>query len=229
VEEVAVVTFLWGRKYNVEYVERLAASVRRNLTTPHRFLCLTEREREVQFSNGIERHAIKDPELLSEKGCFVRLRLIDAGWQSNRRIGNRLLSIDLDNVIVGSLDHLLDRHEELVILQGVNSQNPCPYNGSIFSLQAHTYQHVWQDFSLEKAYQLPYFDFPDDQGWLWHVAPHAGAYTPKDDGVYAFQKPGWPKGEDSTLPNNACVVAFPGWRDPSKFMHLPWVLKHWRT
>lgn len=227
-EEVAVVTFLWGNKYDVGYVERLAASVRRNLSAPHRFLCLTERERDVKFSKGIERHAIKDPNLLVEKGCFVRLRLFDPGWQSNRQILGRMLSIDLDNVIVGSLDHLLKRDEDLVILQGVNSNNPCPYNGSIFSLRAHTHQYVWQDFSLEKAYRLPYFDFPDDQGWLWHVAPRAGAYTPKDDGVYAFQKPGWPKREVSVLPKNACMVAFPGWRDPAKFEHLPWVLKHWR-
>jgi hypothetical protein len=48
------------------------------------------------------------------------------------------------------------------------------------------------------------------------------------DGVYAFQKPGWKTPGDGLLPPNARIVAFPGWRDPVKFVHLPWIQQHWR-
>jgi len=47
------------------------------------------------------------------------------------------------------------------------------------------------------------------------------------DGVYAFKKRNWPKGD--ALPSNARVVAFPGFRDPSQFGHLDWVAQHWRA
>lgn len=224
---LTVITWLWGDKYGPDYVEKLAAGVRRHLVQRHRFFCLTERERKVKFSAGIERHAIKDPILLAEKGCFARLRMFDPGWQGNRRIDDRMVCIDLDNVIVGPLDHLFNRRDPFTILQGVNTSNPCPFNGSMMMLQAGAHPEVWTDFSLRAAYRLPYHDFPDDQGWLYHKVPKAAAWTPAD-GVYAFEKTGWPKGE--ALPANARVVAFPGWRDPSAFSsRLPWVAENWRV
>jgi len=223
---LVVCTFLWGDKYSPAYVERLAAGVRRNLRQPHRFLCMTERERSVTFSEGIERHAIKDPELIG-RGCFPRLRLFDGGWQKNRDIGpdDRIVSVDIDNVVVGSLDAVFERSENFVILQGVNSSNPCPFNASVFMLKPGTNEHVWQDFSLEAAAKVPFDSFPDDQAWLAEMIPGAGAWTPEADGVYAFQKPGWPKGEN--IPTNARLVCFPGHRDPSKFLRLDWVHDNW--
>lgn len=223
---LAIVTWLWGDKYSSDYVYKLASSVRRHLRQPHRFLLMTERERDIDLDKSlIERHAIKDPILLQEKGCFARLRMFDPTWQAKRRLGGRIVCLDLDCVIVNGLDDLFLRKEDFIILQGVNSNNPCPYNGSLMLLRANTNTHVWYDFSVEAARRLPYHDFPDDQGWLWKKAPNAGAFTDKH-GVYAFGKVGWPKGEG--LPPNARIVAFPGWRDPAKFSHVPWVKENWK-
>ena len=68
--------------------------------------------------------------------------------------------------------------------------------------------------------------FLDDQAWLEAKLPDAGAVGP-EQGVYGFQKPGWPRG--NALPRNASIAAFPGWRDPQGFTHLDWVKEHWRT
>ncbi len=222
---LAICTFLWGDKYSLDYVERLAAGVRRHLKQPHRFLCMTERGRDVAFSEAIERHAIKDPELMG-RGCYPRLRLFDPGWQARREFssGERIVSIDLDNVVVGELDPLFDRLDDFVVLQGVNASNPCPFNASIFMLRAGTNAKVWTDFSVEAAGKVPFDSFPDDQGWMHAKIKHPGAWGPKD-GVYAFSKPGWPPGEN--LPNNARIVAFPGKRDPSQFTRLNWVADNW--
>ncbi|TIV05127.1 MAG: hypothetical protein E5W02_28530, partial [Mesorhizobium sp.] len=83
---------------------------------------------------------------------------------------------------------------------------------------------VWHEFSLELAAKVPFHEFPDDQAWLADMLPDAGSFGP-EDGVYAFQKRGWPKGE--ALPKNAKIVAFPGWRDPSQYVRLDWVQEHW--
>jgi hypothetical protein len=222
---LTIVTWFWGDKYDVSYVHKLAASLKRNVTQPYRFFVMTERERKADFGPGVERHAIKDPELLKEKGCFARLRMWEEGWQDNRRCLGRIACVDLDNVITANCDHLFYKPAEFTILQGVNSKNPCPYNGSIMMLRAHTNSHAWYDFSLKEAYRLPYDSFPDDQGWLAVKIPNAAAYG-MADGVYAYQKPGWPAGDK--LPDNACMVAFPGWRDPKQFQHLHWVKEHWR-
>jgi hypothetical protein len=222
---LVVATWLWGSKYDASYVEKLFSGVRKHLRQPHRFLCMTERDRIANFSSGIERHAIKDPELTTVKGCFARLRMFDPGWQHNRNITDRLVSIDLDAVITGPLDVLFDRPGNFLILRGANASNPCPYNGSVFMLRAGAHSDVWSDFSLESAAAVPHDKFPDDQAWFWHKIPHASGWT-CDDGIYAFGKPGWPKGD--ALPKDARIVAFPGWRDPAKFVHLDWVKQHWR-
>lgn len=220
-----IVTWLWGSKYSLGYVDRLHAACRRHVAEPFRFFLMTERERAPFSRPTIERHAIKDPHLIG-RGCFCRLRLFDVNWQRNRKIepGSRVLNLDLDDVIVGDLTPLLDRDDSFTILQGVNSSNPCRFNASMFMLTAGTNAHVWEEFSLEAAARTSFHEFPDDQGWMDEMMPDAAAWGPKD-GVYAFRKPGWPKGDE--LPANARVVAFPGRRDPSQFLNLPWVQRNW--
>lgn len=209
-ERVTVATWSWGRKYGPEYLERFLAGVNRNLSRPHDVL--------------ISYPAPDDAYLTEVPGCFARLRAFDPAWQAASGLKGKVLYLDLDLVITGPLDDLFDRPEPFSILQGVNASNPCPYNGSVWMLETGYRPDVWSDFSLEAAAKVPHDAFPDDQAWFAHKLPGAGAFTPAD-GVYGFQKPGWPRGE--ALPRNAKIVAFPGWRDPSGFTHLDWVKEHW--
>lgn len=223
---LVVCTFLWGKKYTPIYVERLYAGLRQHLEQPFRFMCMTERDRIAHLSSGIERHAIKDPELTNIRGCFARLRMFDQGWQHNRQIDDRLVCLDLDVVITGPLDPLFDRPEPLVVLQGANASNPCPFNCSVMMLRKGAHPELWTDFSLDKLDDIPRYEFPDDQGWLWHKVPQAAGWkVGAASGIYAFKKPGWPRGDH--LAKDARIVSFIGWRDPKAFTHLPWVQEHW--
>jgi len=211
---LVITTWLWGRRYGPDYVVRLAAGVARHLKQPYRF--------------AVMRPEPADGPLTEISGCFCRLRSFDPAWQARQGIaeGDRLMCLDLDMVITGPLDALFDRPEPFTILQGVNSSNPCSFNGSLWMLRAGQHAEVWQDFSLAEAARVPFFQFPDDQAWFAAKIPHAAAWTDVD-GVYAFKKRNWPKGD--ALPSNARVVAFPGFRDPSQFGHLDWVAQHWRA
>lgn len=207
-------TWLWGTKYPPAYVERLREGVARNLHQPHRF--------------EVFRPLAEDRYLTDIKGCFARLRAFDPEWQRTHGInhGDRLVCLDLDLIVTGGLDTIFNRQESFVILQGANAANPCPYNGSVWMLRAGEHSEVWSDFSLDAAGNAPFYEFPDDQAWFAHKLPDAAGWKAgPDSGVYAFKKPGWPKGDD--LPADARIVAFPGHRDPSQFEHLPWVRKHW--
>jgi hypothetical protein len=219
-----VTTHLWGHKYGEHYVRRLAASVHRNLTEGHRFVCINDSQRPVI---DIEQFRIRDLALTAVFGCFARLRLFDPDFQEEigAKPGDRIVSIDLDAVVTGPLDDLFARKDDFSILQHVNTTNPCPYNGSLWMFRAGTNAGVWSKFSLDAVAKVPYHAFPDDQGWFHHMMPDAGAYGP-DCGVYGFKKRGWPSGD--ALPAGAKVVAFPGWRDPQKFEHLDWINRNWR-
>ncbi len=209
---LTIVTWLWGDKYGPHYVRKLQAGLRRNLNQPFRFLVIREGA---------------DEDL--RKGCLCRLKMFDTLWQAQHGIkpGDRIVSIDIDAIITGPLDALFER-KDFTILSHVNSTNPCPYNGSLFMWRAADHTDVWRDFSLEAVRKVPFYAFPDDQGWLWHKFPRAGEFGPAN-GVYAFKKKGWPSGD--TLPANAKVVAFPGWRGQphmfEQFTNLDWIKEHW--
>jgi hypothetical protein len=208
-----VSTWAWGSKYPPEYVDRLRAGVARNLTQPYEFRVFTPEP--------------EDHLLTIAPGCFARLRAFDPEWQARQGIapGERIVCLDLDLIVTGSLDELFARPEPFAILSGVNASNPCWANGSIWWTTAGYRPDVWTDFSLEAARALPgIHSFADDQLWLATKLPDAGRIT-DTDGCYAFQKMTWPRG--NALPKNARIVAFPGWRDPVGFQHLDWVKEHW--
>jgi hypothetical protein len=210
-----VVTFRWGSKYAGHYVERLKAGIARNLKQEYIF--------------GVFAPMAEDEYLTKIPGCFCRLRAFDPEWQARHNIipGDRIVSIDLDTVITGPLDPLFDIGDEFAILLNANMSNPLRYNGSVFSFMAGYRPDVWSDFSLKSASQIRYSEFPDDQAWLEHECPDAKNWeVGPDSGIYAFAKKKWPAGE--ALPKDARIVAFPGWRDPSKFSHLDWIKNNWK-
>lgn len=208
-----IIAWSWGAKYD-GYALKLSAGVSRHVKQPHTFTVVDEVQKE-------------DLYLLEYPGCLVRLRTFDPQWQDRWGIapGDRIAVLDLDLIVTGALDPLFDRDDSFTILQGVNTSNPNPYNGSVWMLKASEHADVWKDFSLDAVRKVPYFAFPDDQAWMHHKIPNAAAFGAAE-GVYAFKKNGWPKGD--ALPDNARIVAFPGHRDPSQFTHLPWVKEHWR-
>lgn len=214
---LVISTWFWGKKYSGDYVDKLAFGVRTRLHEAHRFRVFSPLEEDVH--------------LTERPGCFVRLRMFDPQWQASVGLqpGDRLVCLDLDMVVTGSLDNLFNRPEPFVILQHANVSNPCPFNGSVMMLRAGAHPEVWTNFSLEKASAVPYHEFPDDQGWLWHMLPNAAGWKCGiDSGIYAFKKKGWPV-NDYRLPSNARLVAFFGNRDPAQYTRLPWLRACWRA
>lgn len=202
------------------------AGCRRHIKQPFRFLVITDNLND--YPEGAEPWAIRDPALCNIKGCYARLRMFDPEWLAWIEV-DRLLCLDLDLVVTGGLDALVDRDEKFLILKGANAANPCPYNGSVMYLRVGCAPEVWKDFTVAEAKKAPYFSFPDDQGWLWHKLPRAAGWKcGSDSGIYAFKKPGWPANSDA-LPPDARIVAFPGARDPRQFTHLDWIKEHWRV
>jgi len=225
---LTICTWLWGGKYSVEDVIKLKRGLDRNMDESFRFMVMTERERSAvpRLPSDIERHVIKDPHLTSYKGCFVRLRMFDPKWQKKREIEDRLVCLDLDLVITGKIGSTFKRDETFVILSGANAINPCPFNGSVMMLRAGHNERLWSDFTIEKACEMPHFEFPDDQGWFHYKLPGAATWKcGKESGIYAFRKPGWPS--DDVLPADAKIVAFPGKRQPRDFRSLKWVRDNW--
>jgi len=233
---LTIATWLWGTKFSADDVAKLVGGLRRNLRRPFRFLLIADRPfshaRDYRYVDSmifsVAEIPPEDRYLLERPGCLARLRMFDPVWQQAVQIDDRLVCVDLDTVITGELDPLFARVEPFVIMQGGNAANPCPYNGALMMLRRGCNPHVWREFSIDAVAKTPFFEFPDDQGWLAAKLPGAAGWKcGSESGVYVFRKPGWPESTNE-LPAGARLVTFNGRRQPAGFAQLPWVEKHWR-
>lgn len=234
---LTVTTFWWGSKFDISHVNKLAAGIKCHLKTPYRFACIHDKGFP-DFSEDVHcSWPILDENLTKVQGCFARLRLFDPIWQQaypfhsmyDNQHSNCIINFDLDMIITGLLDPLFDRQEPFVIMQGANATNPCKFNGALMMIRAGAHPEVWSDFNIEAANKVPFFSFPDDQGWIWAKIPDAAGWQcGKESGVYVFKKPGWPSYIGDGLPKNARLVTFIN-RDPRQLMHLDWIKEHWHA
>ena len=105
----------WGTKYGPEYVNRLYAMVRRHLTGDFQFVCLTDDERGVRP----EVRCLPIPPLNLQlapgqrDGAWTKLTTFEADLHGLR---GTALFLDLDVVVVGSLDGFFTQQGEFLII-----------------------------------------------------------------------------------------------------------------
>ena len=114
---INVLCMKWGTKYSPEYVNTLYSMVNRNLLRSFRFICLTD-----------------DPSGLNEKietfpipELSINLSGPERGWNKLSvftkplyDIEGKVLCLDLDLIITGSLDELFDQPGDVLIIKAVS-------------------------------------------------------------------------------------------------------------
>ena len=123
----------WGNIYGPEYVNKLRAMVKRNLTMSHRFICFTEN------SADLDREILSAPLFHDLEGWWGKLALFEPGFLR----GDRVLFLDLDTIILGSLDKIAAYDGQFAILRdfvfpehygsGVMAWTPSPLTESIWT------------------------------------------------------------------------------------------------
>lgn len=230
---ITIVTWLWHQPrrqivYRPEHVNTWARMVSRNITIPHRLLCITDRP------NGIEIPTYKlwEPPAVINKSwgitrpqCYVRLKAFSE--EIREVLGDRFVSMDLDSVITGNLDSVLSRSEDFVINRGETRRNS--YNGSMWMMTTGKRSRVWTEFSqegVERALRNGYMG--SDQAWIREcLGPKEAVWQAPE--VCSFVRvrpiPNWtPEATDTR------IVFFQGSIKPwdSIAQKLAWVREHYR-
>lgn len=225
-----VVCFKWSPthsnqpvRYTAKHVNRLASMVKRNLSIPHRFVCITD-----------------DPTGLAPRIKVVRL------WQKLRRLGGRYMKlmafspkmrklvgarfvvIDLDAVVTGDLTPLFLRKESFVIWNGTAARTA--YNSSMILMTAGARAKVWTRFDAQRSPRRIKESgvMGTDQAWISLCLGRGEATWTAKDGVLSYRKHVRPLGR---LPKHARIVFFHGPWDPSRDSlrrKHPWIARHWR-
>ena len=242
---VIVACLKWGDKYPAEYVNRLYRMVKRHLTIPYQFICFTENEQGLE--EGIETRPVElDPDL---KGWWYKLQLFQ---QKLHDLEGQILFLDLDVVIVDSIDELFDyKNEEFCIIKDL--QQGKVYNSSVFKFEIGSQTHVWDGFQQDKHSIINRMH--GDQDWISETVENA-ALWPKE-WVVSFKKQcdardkrSWghlgkflrglgllkPQGE-AVIPEGARIVYFHGKPDPDDvaessydmWRQASWIKQAWRA
>lgn len=150
---MSVVCVKWGTKYGAEYVNKLFSSLTRNSSTPSMeidFVCLTEDASGILTTHANLRCAPLEP---GWSGWWNKLQVFSPKVSQLLK-HDKCLFVDLDTVIVGSVDNLLQWEIPKGVLallktdNMVNEQRRDGYNSSMMMWRNESgkspFEHVYQ-------------------------------------------------------------------------------------
>lgn len=229
---LTVCCWKWGTLFSARYVNRLRAALERNLHVDHELVCVTE------DASGIDLDVRIVPlplEYRDTPRCRRRMRIFDRAFAEG--IGSRILSIDLDMVLVDDITPLVDRPEPLVCLKVEHAQ---VYSGAFMLMDAGVLHDLWLEFQRAPE-EYPRRAWPrgigSDQAMLnffLRDKPPIAHWTDRD-GFVTYYGAGYERFEHfgvgpnrPTLPPGARVVVLGS--DDKHVMETgayPWVRQHW--
>lgn len=187
-DKLKVLTWLWGQpggrfRYEPWHVAIWASMIRRHLTVPHTLAVVTDMEGD--FGEGLE--VIPPPREFEEARiptwgadrpqCLRRLSMFrrDAADLFG---ADRIVCTDLDLVVCGSLDPVLDIKDDFRITRGTATGRA--YNGSMMSLRLGSRPQVFDTFSIDKAAEAGRRHIGSDQAWIAACLPGEQTWTAGD-------------------------------------------------
>lgn len=229
---LTVACYLWGNAYGIDDVRLLKRMVARHLTVLHDFVCITDRPE--AFVGTSIRTAMLDDAAHVPGRIFGKLMTFHP--EAGTLIGRRILAMDLDCVVVGDMNPLVERDEPLVLWRNPARQpwvhptgkaaKRALYNSSMVLIEAGAMPEVWNGFRKEIAGHID-----GDQDWVSTVVGPDCPYWDESHGVYRLGRTDTPgSGVDGLLPDNARVVFFPGDKGkpwlPEVMERCPWIAEH---
>lgn len=212
---VNVVCIKQGRLYGPEYVNRLRNSLGRHATQDFRFMCFTD------SGEGIDPAIEQWPIPYSLRGWWCKIPL----FAPPQCIENgQIVAIDLDVVVVGNIDWLLDWRGDFMVM-GTNS--PKYYNGSLWSLRPGACTHVWENFihSGAEAMRTHY----SDQEWISEQVPGAPTVQELFPGKVLGYNTDYANKPEPKFNGGASIYVFHGFPKPSEAAKtVDWVRENWR-
>lgn len=158
-----VICLKHGIKYGADYVNKLYNMVQRHLTIPHRFVCFTDNQ--ADLNTVIEVKILPADKRLS--GWWWKPYIFKQGHFLDGKVN---LFFDLDMVIVGNLDKLVNYLPgEFVGLEDVGRvfrRVPAKLGSAVLRWPSNHYSDIWDNLENNPAITKK---FPGDQDWIWQL------------------------------------------------------------
>lgn len=245
-QSVNVLCIKWGKKYGPEYVNRLHSMVSRHLNRPYRFVCLTDDAQGIDPAIEVKPiPAIGFPEFDERKPWTF-----GHGWLKLTSFAKplydlegRTLFLDLDIVIVDSLDPFFDQPGEFVVIKEWDKSDGTG-NTSVYLFTAGAHEDAL-DY-LKTGYPKAVEDVRNEQEFITGYLGRQGkvSFWP-DEWCRSFKRHCMRRGimgwfAPPAIPPGARVIAFHGKPNPPdaiagvsgkwyrRVLPTAWVAEHWR-
>jgi len=227
-EVVNVICLKWGVRYPSFYVNRLYAGVKKHLSRPFRFICVTDDP--FGLDPEIEDIRFQDDDVIPEKlqlGYFTKLLLTKDGYAD---FSGPTLFLDIDQVIVGSLDKFFDYkpgrnciiHNWLPAYKTLFREAPIVGNSSVFRFEAGKSHYIYETFCQEWEQAIDRKHFRTEQAFLTHAMGENREWWPEEwvQSVKRHMIPTFPLNLFMTKPlREECSIAcFHGNPDPTQLI-----------
>ncbi|MEW6479996.1 MAG: glycosyltransferase [Pseudomonadota bacterium] len=245
-QSVNVLCIKWGKKYGPEYVNRLHNMVRRHLHRPFRFVCLTDDAQGID--PGIEVKPI--PPIGFDEFDQRKPWTFGHGWLKLTSFAKplydlegRTLFLDLDIVIVDSLDPFFDQPGEFVVIKEWDKKDGTG-NTSVYLFTVGA--HVDALDHLRSGYPKVVEEVRNEQEFITGFLGRQGkvSYWP-EEWCRSFKRHCMRRGimgwfAPPVIPPGARVIAFHGKPNPPdaiagisgkwyrRVLPTAWVAEHWR-
>ena len=236
-----VICMKWGTKYGPEYVNRLYAMVKRHLSLDFQMVCLTDDDKGIRP----EVRCLPIPPLDLPPGIPER------GWtklvtfaQDLHGLRGTALFLDIDVVVVGSLDDFFAQPGEFLIIHDYKRPWRVTGNSSVYRFELGAHPEVLSYF--RENFETIRQQFRNEQAYLSEVLHKQGKlqYWPESwcPSFKYHSIPRWPTNywTEPSSPTDARIVIFHGECNPPdalagkrnrpfRFIKpTSWVGQHWR-
>ena len=199
-----------GGHYDATWVDKLQRGVARNMTRPHKFMCLTDMD--VPCETIALQH--------NWTGWWSKIELFKPGV-----ITGDTLYLDLDTVITGSLDELMNVNCDFSMLQNFNNPE-MPGSGVMwFSKVPHK---VYEKFVKQPDAYIAHYErnregsYLGDQAFIWDAMNRKVDFiTDRFKGIRSYKYHC-----RKALPADARIVCFHGKPIPPE-VNTDWMRQHW--
>lgn len=157
---ITVACVFWGDKFSEDYVYNLKSMVERNTTVPHQFVCFSDRE-----IDGIKTRKL----IPGYEGWWNKMQMFNTDFRLNKRV----VYLDLDTLIVGNIDWLLNYDGMFMGIEDLGSVNEhqsylkSKLQSGVMSWDYRLNNHLWQRFISSNEHKK----FRGDGEYLNHIIP----------------------------------------------------------
>lgn len=232
-EKLNIVCLKWGTLYGPEYVNRLYRGVYQNLNQSFEFHCFTDN------TSGIIPDVITHPlQYKNLSGWWNKLYL----FSNKIPLDGRILFIDLDTLITGPLDDIVNQQDDFIVLRDfftgiarsvVGNDN---VGSGLMLFNAKKHSHIWESFIANPEQAIAQCRPHGDQRWIQLHQEQRTYWQDIIPGQVVSFKVHCREG----LPHNARIVCYHGIPNiPDSIVKTtrvpwwtinpqPWVREYWR-